>query len=280
MITRTAHAASHHAFSSISAVNRIAYRLAMVAMGGSAEHWTNQQVVRHHIETNIIPIDYDTMYPVKRVLDSYKPLWFHRYQHLYMWALYPITMVAWTLGDIAYAFHPRNKPFDRLASLSISIAFILHAWVLPFLCLPSADAWAVLRTEVVVSSIFFSMQFVVNHEVVGTEGHSTDRDWGEYQVLSSHDYGIAPSKTPSWSEMLYCHLSGGLNNQIAHHLYPSTHFSHYPRITRAIRDVCREEGVPFQESPTIFHAISKHYMHLKEMGCPSATTGKARRKVQ
>ena len=39
-----------------------------MAMGGSSEHWTNQHVQRHHIETNIIPVDYDTMYPVKRVL--------------------------------------------------------------------------------------------------------------------------------------------------------------------------------------------------------------------
>ena len=88
-------------------------------------------------------------------------------------------------------------------------------------------------------------------EVTGTEGHSTERDWGEYQVISSHDYGISDSPTPGWGEWLYCHLSGGLNNQIAHHLFPSTHYSHYPRITRAIREVCAKEGISFQYSASL-----------------------------
>lgn len=266
MITRTAHSASHYAFSTSPLVNRVAYRLAMMMMGGSSEHWTNQHVVRHHIETNIIPIDYDTMYPVKRILASYKPLWFHRYQHLYMWALYPITMIAWTLGDLAYAFHPRVSMSDKTASLTVSAIFMTHAWVLPYFFLPAATAASIIAVEVVVSSIFFSTQFVVNHEVTGTEGHSTDRDWGEYQIISSHDYGISPDSKPTWTEMLYCHMSGGLNNQIAHHLYPSTHFSHYPRITRAIREVCAEEKIAFQEAPTLAQALMKHYSHLKTMG--------------
>mmetsp|Transcript_24424 Transcript_24424/g.62340 ORF Transcript_24424/g.62340 Transcript_24424/m.62340 type:complete len:207 (+) Transcript_24424:42-662(+) len=192
-----------------------------------------------------------------------------------MFALYPITMVAWTLGDIAYAFHPRNTLGAKMASLSISAAFIAHAWVLPYLCLPFWDAWWMIGAEVVVSSIFFSTQFVVNHEVVGTEGHSTERDWGEYQVISSHDYGIGKGEQPSWGEWAYCNLSGGLSNQIAHHLYPSTHYSHYPRITRAIREVCKEEGIPFHESATLPQALYKHYLHLKEMGSAPSTRSSA-----
>ena len=86
-------------------------------MGGSVEHWNNQHIQRHHIETSIIPIDYDTMYPIKRVLTSYKPLWFHKYQHIYMWALYPVTMLAWTLGDVAYIFHPRVSPDDKVRNI-------------------------------------------------------------------------------------------------------------------------------------------------------------------
>ena len=86
-------------------------------MGGSVEHWNNQHIQRHHIETSIIPIDYDTMYPLKRVLSSYKPLWFHKYQHVYMWFLYPVTMLAWTLGDIAYVLHPRVTHVDKAKSL-------------------------------------------------------------------------------------------------------------------------------------------------------------------
>jgi len=254
--------------------------VAMTLMGGSSEHWTNQHIVRHHIETNIIPIDYDTMYPVKRVIDAYRPLWFHRYQHIYMWFLYCHTMVAWTLGDIAYAFHPRVPLNLKAKSLSLSYAFILHAWVLPYLVLPFWTAWAFTYTEIVVSSLFFSFQFVVNHEVTGTEGHSTDQDWAVYQILSSHDFGIDESAEPTLTEMMYCHLSGGLNNQIAHHLFPSTHFTHYPRITRVIRAFCKEEGVPFQESRSMWTALSKHYSHLYEMGSDDRNRSEKAKKMK
>jgi len=258
MITRDAHASSHFAYSSSPFVNTLVYRLSMMAMGGSAEHWTNQHIQRHHIETSIIPIDYDTMYPVKRVLSSYKPLWFHKYQHVYMWLLYPITMFAWTVGDLVYAFHPRVPLDAKMKSLSISTFFMLHAWVMPFFCLPAATAAWFVMLEIWVSSIFFSMQFVVNHEVEGTHGHSTHMDWGAYQTRSSHDYAVT-----SW---LWCNLSGGLNNQIAHHLFPSVHFRHYMLITDVIRQVCKEEGVEFQHSDSLLGALQKHQEHLYIMG--------------
>jgi len=266
MITRDAHSASHFSYSKSPFVNTLVYRLSMMAMGGSAEHWTNQHVQRHHIETSIIPVDYDTMYPVKRVLSSYKPLWFHKYQHIYMWLLYPITMLAWTLGDLVYAFHPRVPMDAKTKSLAITSFFIGHAWIMPFLCLPAATAAWFVMVEIWVSSCFFSAQFVVNHEVEGTHGHSTNMDWGAYQTRSSHDYAV-----DSW---LWCNLSGGLNNQIAHHLFPGIHFKHYPLVTKVIREVCAEEGVEFQHSSTIFSALKKHHEHLYSMGRALKDVGK------
>merc|ERR1719316_2313137 len=134
-------------------------------------------------------------------------------------------MLAWTLGDLVYAFHPRVSMDAKTKSLAITS--------------------------------FFTAQFVVNHEVEGTHGHSTNMDWGAYQTRSSHDYAV-----DSW---LWCNLSGGLNNQIAHHLFPGIHFKHYPLVTKVIREVCAEEGVEFQHSATIFSALKKHHEHLYSM---------------
>ena len=95
-------------------------------------------------------------------------------------------------------------------------------------------------------------------QVEGTHGHSTYQDWGSYQTLSSHDYAVE-----SW---LWCNISGGLNNQIAHHLFPSVHFRFYPRITQIIRKVCKEENVNFQHSSSVLGALQKHHEHLYIMG--------------
>ena len=76
------------------------------------------------------------------------------------------------------------------------------------------------------NSVWFSLQFAVNHEIEEAcnfsasvkemDSVNADRDWGAHQVLTSHNYSI-----DSW---LPLHLSGGLNYQIEHHLFPSVHF--------------------------------------------------------
>lgn len=263
-ITRMSHSASHHAFCRNPTLNQLMYRVCMTFMGGSCEHWTNQHVQRHHLETNIIPVDYDTMYPLKRVIGDYKPKNMHRFQHIYMWCLYPLIMVPWCLFDVVYAFHPRVKPLAKAKTLTCSFLFMFHAWAMPFMYLQRDIAWAMWTIELIVSSTIFFCQFVVNHEVPGTEGHTTAQDWGMYQVRSSHDFGIVGG----WKEWLVCHMSGGLNNQIAHHLFPSTHFRFYPIITRIIRKMCQEENIPFLESRSVFEALGKHQRHLYEMGNP------------
>ena len=76
----------------------------------------------------------------------------------------------------------------------------------------------------------------MNHEIeetlrfggAGTNGIWTEkRDYGVHQVITSHNYSI---NNPS-----ALHLSGGLNYQIEHHLYPSVHAKHYPALSKIVQ---------------------------------------------
>ena len=46
--------------------------------------------------------------------------------------------------------------------------------------------------------------------------------------------------------MLSTYLSGGLNHQIEHHMFPAVAVHHFPLITKKIQRVCEKHGVPYQ----------------------------------
>ena len=57
-------------------------------------------------------------------------------------------------------------------------------------------------------------------------------------------------------------------------------FSYQGRITRVIGEFCKEEGVPFQESRSMWTALGKHYSHLYEMGSDDRTRSEKAKKMK
>ena len=78
------------------------------------------------------------------------------------------------------------------------------------------------------------------------------------QVLTTTDYD-----TDGW---LWTVLTGSLNHQIAHHLFPGVIQSHYRFITPIVRQTCQEFGVQYNCEKSITGAIYIHFKHLFDMG--------------
>jgi fatty acid desaturase/cytochrome b involved in lipid metabolism len=62
------------------------------------------------------------------------------------------------------------------------------------------------------------------------------------------------------------HLSGGLNHQIEHHLFPSISHANYPTIAPVVREVCQEYGLPYRDYATFYAAVVGMLQHLRSMG--------------
>lgn len=93
MVVRSTHAASHFSFSRSPTVNRWVYRIGTVMIGlWSPTVWDLQHVVAHHIYTNEWPYDSDSAFPLKSIFPNQRRLWFHKYQHIYMWLVYCLTI--------------------------------------------------------------------------------------------------------------------------------------------------------------------------------------------
>jgi len=91
-------------------------------------------------------------------------------------------------------------------------------------------------------------------------------EWAVSQVVTSVDYAHSSS--------LVTFLSGALNYQTIHHLFPCVSQYHYPAIAPIVLKVCKKWKVPFNHLPTFQAAIGAHVQFLYEMGNQVELKGK------
>jgi fatty acid desaturase len=85
-------------------------------------------------------------------------------------------------------------------------------------------------------------------------------DWAEMQVRTSLDYAH-----DSWITTI---LSGGLNFQVVHHLFPFVSQIYYPKIAPIIKEHCKEYNIEYNILPSFGAALKNHLRHLSTMGNP------------
>lgn len=152
----------------------------------------------------------------------------HAFQHVYMWLFYCFTIALWTVSDVAklalgYEYEGTTQVMhwttaDWIETVGVFTFHVGYRWVLPFASLPFWHALGIFLVAEITASLAFVLQFVVNHEVetavgVVSEGNQAKDvakmhgiDWGEHQVITSHNYGV-PSA-------FWLNSSGGLNLQV------------------------------------------------------------------
>lgn len=74
--------------------------------------------------------------------------------------------------------------------------------------------------------------------------------------------------TANWgSASHFCNwISGGLNHQIEHHLFPSYSIYTYPVISPIVREVCAKHGLPYHNYSHFGSAWLAMVTYLKNLG--------------
>ena len=97
------HDANHGSFSRRRWLNRT-MRWSLDLMGASSYVWRTKHNVVHHTYTNVSGVDHDIDgMPFARFAPDQPRRWFHRSQHVYMWALYGLFAISWhTTADFGH----------------------------------------------------------------------------------------------------------------------------------------------------------------------------------
>jgi len=260
----TGHAMSHYALFKGN-WNVVIFRFASPLVLSNVAIWSTSHVISHHIHT-LTPHDLQDNYPLKRIQPALPHMWFHRFQHFYVWPIYFLGLPLWTLVDflatIPTIFTGKHEmrffPIaQRLENFFVFGTNLLLTVFFPLFFLELYHAITVSIIANATASMIVVLQIMVNHEVTDTMEKLPDGkiDWGVHQVLTSHNYSV---KSP-----LFLHLSGGLNMQVEHHLFPSVHYVHYHEVAKIVTKTCEEYALPYNTSCNILEALHKHYNVLK-----------------
>jgi acyl-lipid (8-3)-desaturase len=82
--------------------------------------------------------------------------------------------------------------------------------------------------------------------------------WAEQQLATSADF--------CHDSLFWTHVSGGLNYQVVHHLFPGIIHTHYPAIAPIIKKHAAKAGLKYHVFPTFLSALGNHFAHLRTMG--------------
>lgn len=225
-------------------------------------------------EPMIILNDYPVGHPKRR--------WYHNFQILWtlpLLGLYWVSIVFSTNvvdlkhpGATAVGINLDNdfvKNRRKYAMLSKAV-YVLAVMVPPFY--HHGLTWTPLAHLMgmgFIGSLFLSTLFIISHNF-----HTVDRDpteqarlggdkvcWYKSQVETSSTYGGFISGC----------LTGGLNFQIEHHLFPRMSSAWYPYIAPKVREVCEKHGVKYTYYPWLWQNLIATAQHIHSAGAGSLT---------
>jgi len=274
------HDGGHQAWSERRWINRL---LAMTAdmVGGSSYVWQWKHGRFHHTWVNVAGHDSDIDLGVlARLSPLQRRLPWHRWQHLYLWVLYGVTLIRWhvyddfrdvitgTIGERPFT-RPRGK--DLAVFVLGKLTFFTLAFGLPLVFHSTGAVLTFYAVTAGVAGLLLALVFQMAHVVepaafpVPNAGSlRMDTPWAIHQLQATVDFART-NRVLSW-------MIGGLNFQVEHHLFPHISHVHYPAVSRVVKDTCREFGVAYLEQPTFAAAIASHYRWLRQLGMPIVTT--------
>jgi fatty acid desaturase len=240
--------------------------------------------------------DVFSSYPFVRMHpESQPPKWFHRFQHIYAPVLFALfTMAKVIYSDFVIALSqavchiPMTSRFSNglyitrffgMKALTLTLMLggpvYVHGWAkglglytLAHCCCGEFLALMFIVTHVTEGSSFITagapVRDTARQRATCASGPAAGRaavkpnDWAALQCRTSFNWGLS-----SW---LWSHLSGGLNHQVEHHLFPGICHVHYPSIRAIVQGTCAEFGVPYMAHDSLTTAIGSMLSHLKIMG--------------
>lgn len=265
------HDANHGSFSKKQWINSL-FSSSLYLVGGYVPNWRMQHNVIHHGYTNITHSDDDLdthdlirfspLQPLKKM---------HRHQAWYAPFLYSIMTLYWcTLKDFTQAYRYYKEGREKFKNIRFhlfmvtisKIAYHLFWVAVPLLFWKTSWVGTLLFFFCMHLSagLFLALVFQPAHVSSLTE-FPEDMEFKsrqEHQIRTSCNYAVG-NKFVTW-------ITGGLNYQIEHHLFPNISHVHYPKIAPIVKKYCEEKNLPYNNVGGFAKAVIEHFGYLSKLG--------------
>ncbi|KAH7425715.1 hypothetical protein KP509_11G067500 [Ceratopteris richardii] len=250
-------------------------------VGASSFMWRQQHVVGHHSFTNVNGYDPDIRVKdpdLRRVTKDQPRRKYHYFQHWYLAGLYGLLALKSVFVDDFVAYKSNAIGLMKISRMTLpelctfwggKLFYAFYMLVLPAIlsCHSSSKVVALYLFSQVIAGWTLALMFQVAHVVEKAdfpvaekvEGISkVSEGWAALQVRTTNNF--------STDSLFWLHISGGLNFQIEHHLFPGVCHVYYPCIQPIVKETCKEFGIPYNCFPTFWSALKAHFDYLKVIG--------------
>jgi len=252
--------------------------------GASFYTWLHQHFLGHHPFTNVtnhsenndsFDPDVTTHNPdLRRIKPHQKWHEHYKWQQLYMPLLYGLLGIKYRINDINIVFFTKMNGHIKVNPLNAwhmtmfiagKIFWFTYRIVLPCLVVPIWQSLLMFIVSDLITSYVLAFVFQVNHVVPAAKWPrvekgtgKVDMDWAEVQLSTTTDYAHG-----SWMTTF---LTGALNYQVTHHLFPYISQMHYMEIAPIVVQHCKDAGITYNHLPNFWEAIKAHVKYLAIMG--------------
>jgi len=243
--------------------------------------WYHQHVIGHHAYTNIGHRDPD--------LWNSNPLIkrFNKWQKLTKWGVRQKNLVKFSLGSFVFSVAVPlglNMIRDLIANITgkykkavayttlrgtrlvahifgrFLFVYIVFIWPFLYLTPRKAIIWATF--PIVIFSWFFMLNTQINHCTENT-AYARGTNFLKHQVITAQNFGVGDCGV--WSGWYFL-LSGGLNYQIEHHLFPSVNHCHLPDLQPKVKAICKKHGVNYNQASGYIEALGDFVKYFDNIG--------------
>lgn len=241
-------------------------------VGGSSLVWKASHQVSHHGQPNISGADNDAEigYPLLRFHPELARKPWHRFQTAILGVGISIGLVKWIISDLNFlrrgrvthaAFHVSRAEWAKVLTFK-ALWVALHV-VVPVIVLGPLHGILTTLVMMAIGAYYMEGIFIVNHLQRGLVPRP-GAHWAEQQIQGSANWASG-SIWANW-------VSGGLNHQVEHHLFPSMSIYLYPVISPVVRATCAEFGLEYRDYRGYWIALAHCVGYLHELGQPEPRT--------
>lgn len=270
------HDAAHNALFKKPKNNEL-FTYVLELFGSNRWLWIRRHINLHHAYPNVPDWDVDIKQSdIIRIFPNSPLFDYHKYQHIYMWFIYPLYSLNWIyIRDFKDFFGKKNNyvkkvvekiPTKEIYKLFAAKAFnLFYLLFLPMLLLD--QPWFIVLAAWLSLHLFGSVLGVVAlisthvdedaHFPTPDEEGNLSATWAMHQMIVTKDF----SPDSKIANFLY----GGFTHHVAHHLFPNVGHTYYPYITPIIRRYAEEYKLPYTSYP-FYHAVRSHFRMLKNKG--------------
>ncbi len=239
--------------------------------------WMRRHINLHHAYPNVQDWDIDIRQSdIIRIFPNAPVLKYHKYQHIYMWFIYPFYSLNWIyIRDFKDFFGTKNnyvkKIVDNIPRKQLFLLFtakiinLFYILFIPMILLHQPwylvlGGWFAMHLS---GSVLGVVALVSTHVDEDANFPGTDEDgnlsatWALHQMIVTKDF--------STNSKLANFLYGGFTHHVAHHLFPGVGHTYYPYITPIIIKYAEEYDLPYTSYP-FYHAVRSHFRMLKNKG--------------